>query len=246
MPMHVNESYKSKQVQVPSLMMRDDKQPPSLQLASANILLAASFRLLVWTACFLLLPQLAYSKGVQLVHQSNPKRIKKLSTEKVYIIVTKDTIYDGFIAGVNDSGLQLLRSVYSGRDTARYVFNQILIRDTVYIRPLYVIDTVVMPLADVYLISRPLIGETRYLEPFGWVFVGAVLGIAGLPATVIQDGGKMITEWFRFEMILLSASVPFIMVAGLKKEFDLRHKWRIEKQSISRLKGTEIPRNQHD
>lgn len=221
-------------------MIEDANQLRALKVVKFGMLFTSDVRLLVWIACILLFPRLAYAEGVQLVHQSNPKRTKTLSTTKVYTVVTKDTIYYNLIAGLNDEGLLLLKSVKSGKDTAISVYNQILKRDTVYIRPLYHLDTVVLPLADVYYINRPWIGEAKYLEPVGWIFIGAVMGFVGLPVSAIQGGGSQVSEWFKFEMILLSASVPFIMVAGLKKEFDLRKKWKIEKRITPHLKGLKV------
>lgn len=221
-------------------MSKDENQLQALKAVKFGMLFTSNLRLLVWIACILICPRLVYAEGVQLVHKSNPKRTKTLSATKVYTVVTKDTTYYSLIVGLNDEGLLLLKSVKSGKDTAISVYNQILKRDTVYIRPLYHLDTVVLPLADIYCINRPWIGEAKYLEPVGWIFIGAVMGIVGLPVSAIQGGSGQVSEWFKFEMILLSASVPFILVAGLKKEFDLRKKWKIEKRMTPHLKGSKV------
>lgn len=200
---------------------------------------------LVLTAFLLFIHSFAAMAQTELVlkHQRHPGRTKKLNLERVYDIKTADTTYVSRIIGFTDSTILIPARLKTGKDTVyvrSYTYTKFswdtymdkeIPRDTTItnrtVVPLYRSDTLAIQFADVCMLRRDLFRSTRWVEPFGWVLAGAVLGVVMLPVAAIDEGKQAVHDWLIFEGVLLGVSLPPIYLGTRRIKHDLRRKWKL-------------------
>ena len=179
---------------------------------------------------FLLIVLITYSNGqkkIILEHKKNSKRHKSLNLYREYTIKTNDTIYFSEIVDITDSTLSILQWIKTGRDTAYVVSKYGKVKDTTIVRPLYALDTTKILFKDILYIKKYWFKKREWLEPFGWILVGAALGVGLLPVAAIDDGVKGVKDWAQFEGTLLGVALPIIFIGTRQTKYDIQNKWKI-------------------
>ena len=167
-------------------------------------------------------------KKIFLEHKKNPKKKKNIKLEREYTIKTIDTIYYSKIVGFNDTSLSVLIWSKTNRDTVYHYKQYGNTKDTSVIRPIYKKDTTMILFSNILYLKKDWFKNKRWLEPFGWVAVGSVLGVGLLPVAAIDKGSEGIKEWAEFEAILLGISVPIIFIGTRQTKYDIKKKWNIK------------------
>lgn len=87
---------------------------------------------------------------------------------------------------------------------------------------------VTLNLSEIEMIERDLFPNRKWLEPFGYIAVGAGLALVATPFIWAFDSGEQAVEGLEFAGILAAVSVPPIYIATRKERYNLRKKWRLE------------------
>ncbi|MBT1696396.1 hypothetical protein KK083_05885 [Fulvivirgaceae bacterium PWU4] len=96
------------------------------------------------------------------------------------------------------------------------------------VAPLYRDDTTAIAFSEIQMIKKDWFKNRQWLQPFGWILIGPVVGVALLPAAAIDDGKEGVKNWAEFEGILLGIAGPPIFVGTRKTKYDLRKKWELK------------------
>jgi hypothetical protein len=94
--------------------------------------------------------------------------------------------------------------------------------------PLYRDDTTAIRFTDIKALKKDWFKNRRWMEPFGWILIGPVLGVAMLPIAAIDGGSKAVKEWAIFEGVLLGIAGPPIFIGTRKTKYNLTKKWSME------------------
>ena len=160
--------------------------------------------------------------------RNNPNKKKVLSYNTEYVIKTVNASYKSTIASFTDTSLTVTTWEKTGKDTV-YNYYQGL-KEINKSRPLYARDTIVIPFKDIQYLKKDLFSNRTWLEPFGYIGLGAGLGLVLLPIVAIDKGSAGVKEWVTFELILLAASVPPLFIGTRKVKYNLKEKWIIMTQ----------------
>jgi hypothetical protein len=85
-----------------------------------------------------------------------------------------------------------------------------------------------MEINEIELISRFKSQNRRWLEPFGYIGLGAAITLAATPVIWVADGGEKAVEGLEFAGILTLVSAPPLLIGTRKERYNLLKKWRIE------------------
>lgn len=166
-----------------------------------------------------------------LEHKSKLGKKKYLDLSREYHIQTIDTAYSyKKIVAFTDSTISITTWTKTDRDTLYfYSYSISNIKDTTYsqTQPIYKLDTIAIAFTDIKTLKKDWFKNRKWLEPFGWVAVGAVLGVAMLPVAVIDKGKEGFKEWAVFETVLIGISIPPIFIGTRKTKYDLKKKWKL-------------------
>ncbi|TKB96269.1 hypothetical protein [Pedobacter cryophilus] len=178
------------------------------------------------TTILLLIGTFAFGQDrIILQKKNNPNKHKILNDKTEYIIKTVNASYKSTIATYTDSTLTVTTFGKTGKDTI-YKYNQGL-KEINKLRPLYARNTIVIPFKEIQYIKKDLFNNRKWLEPFGYIGLGAGLGLVLLPVVAIDKGAAGVKEWVTFELILLAVSVPPIFIGTRKVTYNLKDKWVI-------------------
>ena len=164
--------------------------------------------------------------NIFLQRREKSDRTKKLKLNREYTIKTHDTTYFSKIVGHTDTTLSFTKSV-KGKDTTYTISQYGKTRDTTIVRSLWVDDTVKILFTDIEYIQKDWFANRQWLEPFGYLAVGAALGVAILPLAAAFKGVEGVKDWAEFEGIILAVSVPPLVLGTIKTKYDLKTKWSI-------------------
>ncbi len=170
-----------------------------------------------------------------LEHRTKPTKKKHLDLDRDYYIKTSDTTYSSKkIVNFNDSTISITISIKTDKDTTySYSYNISKSKDTTitYIEPIYREDTVLIAFSKVQMLKKDWFKSRRWLEPFAWIGVGAVLGVAMLPVAAIDKGNEGVKEWALVEAILIGIAAPPIFIGTRKTKYDLENKWILKTEN---------------
>jgi hypothetical protein len=177
-------------------------------------------------------------------NKRNENKVKKINLEREFEIKTNDTTYIATIIGFTDSTILIPTRQRTDKDTVyihtytykRYsksTFFQIgEARDTTVVNktvvPLYRPDTTEIHFSNIVMMRKDWFKSRRWLEPFGWIAVGSILGVALLPVAAIDEGKDGVREWAQFEAIQLGVALPPIFIGTRRSKYDLNKKWTLE------------------
>ncbi|WP_203292479.1 hypothetical protein [Luteirhabdus pelagi] len=82
-------------------------------------------------------------------------------------------------------------------------------------------------ISEIQLIKKDLFNNRKWLEPFGYIGIGAGLGLIATPFIWIFEGSKKAWEGLKFAGILASVSLPVILLGTSKNRYNLNNNWRI-------------------
>lgn len=85
-----------------------------------------------------------------------------------------------------------------------------------------------MRINEIELISRFKSQNRRWLEPFGYIGLGAAITLAATPVIWIADGGEQAVNGLEFAGILTAVSAPPLLIGTRQERYNLLKKWRIE------------------
>jgi hypothetical protein len=162
-----------------------------------------------------------------LEHKTKPGKIKNLNLERVYTIRTIDKTFYSNIIDFTDTALSIIVWANTGKDTTYYVKHYGNLNDTTIVRPIYAKDTLEIFFSDIKNLEKDWFKNRKWLEPFGWIAAGAVLGFGILPFAAIKSK-ESVKEWVEFQAILLGVSLPVIFIGTRKTKYDIEKKWDIK------------------
>ena len=188
--------------------------------------------------------QVVFVNAQELIFQHRTKvhRTKRVSLTREYGFQINDTTYYyGRIVGFTDSTLLLpIRkkedSVYTTTRTSREYWRnpstgKYEAEDTTVIVtsvvPIYKSDTITISFADIKVMRKGWFKSDRWLEPFGWVIVGCVVGVVALPVAAIEDGKRGVRDWATAEAVALGVSIPIILLGNGATKYNLTEKWSL-------------------
>jgi hypothetical protein len=167
-----------------------------------------------------------------LEHKSKPSKKKYLDLNREYYIKTIDTTYSyKRIIGFSDTTILIPTWTKTSRDTTySYSYKISQTKDTTrtYKRPIYRQDTVVILFSDIKTLKKDWFKNRKWLEPFGWLAIGAAMGAVLLPVGAIDKGAEGVKEWAAFEAVLVGISIPPIFIGTRKTKYDLKNKWTLK------------------
>jgi|GEM_PF-3445830 len=82
-------------------------------------------------------------------------------------------------------------------------------------------------LTAIHKIKRDRFDNTRWLEPFGYIAIGAGLALAAVPIVWIFDGGVKALEGLAFAGMLSAVSFPAILIGTSKRGFNVKERWSL-------------------
>lgn len=179
-----------------------------------------------------------------LQHKKHEHKTKLLNLERDFDIKTTDTIfYSKKIIAFNDSTLSILTERRIGQDTVNgitytrttYSKSNFLRlgepRDTLIterrISPIYRTDTTAILFSEIKTIKKDWFVKRGWLEPFGYIAIGSVLGIGLLPVAAIEEGKEGVRDWAILEGMILCFSLPPIFIGTRKTKYNLSKKWKL-------------------
>lgn len=168
-----------------------------------------------------------YSQDLVLQQVLDQNNIVRLPLDREYTIKVSDTTYRSGIYNLTDSTLSIVCWKDTGKDSAYYYPNYFKGRDTTIIRRVFVEDTIAILYSNIQYIQKDWLKNKRWLEPFGWMGVGAILGIGLFPVAAIEDGTKGVKDLAIIEGILIGGFGSALFIATRKTTYDLRNKWKI-------------------
>ena len=170
---------------------------------------------------------------IMLQHNSNPKKFKLLDSVSQYIIKTEKASYKSRIITFTGSTLTVSTDVKAGYDTI-YNYNQGF-KKAIKVGPIFIRTDIKIAFADITYIKRDLFRNRKWLEPFGYLAIGAGLSTVLLPIAAIDKGSQGVKEWAVFAGILLAVSGPPVFIGTRKVTYNLNNKWSIKtKKNIAR------------
>jgi len=161
---------------------------------------------------------------IVLQNRAKPTKTKKLKLDRVFTVKTNNTTYYSEIINVTDTTLSVIRKVKTDRDTT-YTYSIGKGKDTTRLVPLYINDTSVILLTDIQYLQKDWFENRRWIEPFAWLGIGAVLGSVALPYAVFYKGGDEFKNWAILEGVLIGVSAPAIFIGTRTSKYDLKNKW---------------------
>ncbi|GAB4450146.1 MAG: hypothetical protein OHK0036_08270 [Bacteroidia bacterium] len=157
---------------------------------------------------------------------------KYLDLDRKYYIKMSDTTYlYKKIVGFTDTTISITTWTKANKDTTySYLYKISKTRDTVYTytRPIYRQDTIAIAFTDIKALKKDWFKNRSWLAPFGWVAIGAAMGVVFLPIAAIDKGVEGVKKWAVFEGILIGISVPPIFIGTRKTKYDLEKKWTLK------------------
>jgi hypothetical protein len=94
--------------------------------------------------------------------------------------------------------------------------------------PVYKPDTITISFGDIKVMRKGWFKGDRWLEPFGWVIVGCVVGVAALPVAAIEDGKRGVRDWATAEGVALGVSIPIVLLGNGETKYNLTKKWSLK------------------
>jgi hypothetical protein len=82
--------------------------------------------------------------------------------------------------------------------------------------------------SDIKTLKKDWFKNRKWLEPFGWLAIGAAMGAVLLPVGAIDKGAEGVKEWAAFEAVLVGISIPPIFIGTRKTKYDLKNKWTLK------------------
>ena len=79
----------------------------------------------------------------------------------------------------------------------------------------------------IHKIKKDRFTNRRWLEPFGYIGIGAGLALVATPFIWIFDGAAKAQEGLEFAGILASVSFPVILIGTSKRSFKLKGNWTL-------------------
>jgi hypothetical protein len=188
--------------------------------------------LLTLTFLFFSLTNVVGQDKLFLEHKSKLGKKKYLNLDREYYIKTSDTTYScKKIVGFTDTTISITTWTKTDRDTTySYSYKITKTKDTTYTytQPIYRQDTIAIAFTEIQTLKKDWFKNRRWLEPFGWIAIGAAMGVVLLPVAAIDKGAEGVREWAVFEAILIGASVPSIFIGTRKTKYDLTNKWTLK------------------
>lgn len=165
-----------------------------------------------------------------LQHRDKINRYKKLYLDRAYAIKTTDTIYHSKILSFSDTSITITRWIRGMQtDTTHYKnYRGKMGKDTTIISRKYIADTLAIASSHILYIKKDWFKNREWLEPFGWVAIGSVMGVALLPFAALDKGREGVNEWLSFEGMLLAICVPPIILGTRTTKYNLTKKWKIK------------------
>lgn len=80
---------------------------------------------------------------------------------------------------------------------------------------------------DIYKIKIDRFEDTRWLEPFSYMLIGAGFTLVAIPFIWIFDGGKQASDGLEFAGTLASVSSTAILIGKSRKSFNLKTNWSL-------------------
>ena len=186
------------------------------------------------TLLFFSLANLVGQNRLVLEHKSKPSKKKYLDLDREYHIKTNDTTYPyKKIVSFNDTTILITTWTKTNRDTTySYSHKVTKTRDTTYTyaQPIYKQDTIIISFADFQTLKKDWFNNRKWLEPFGWLAIGAAMGVVLLPIAAIDKGAEGVREWAVFEAILIGISAPPIFIGTRKTKYDFSKKWTLKSE----------------
>ncbi|MES2838278.1 MAG: hypothetical protein V4667_12185 [Bacteroidota bacterium] len=165
-------------------------------------------------------------------HKSKSSKKKYLNLDREFYIKTKDTTYSyKKIIGFTDSTILIPTWTKTGKDTIyTYTYKISKSKDTNYtqVRPRYKQDTIVILFSKIQSIKKDWFKNRHWLEPFGYLAIGGVIGVVFLPIAAIDKGAEGVKEWAIFEGIIVAICAPPIFIGTRKTKYDLNKKWTLK------------------
>jgi len=179
-------------------------------------------------------------RQLTLQHRWKSQRTKVIKLDRIFQIQTADTAYFSNIIGFTDSTILIPIRTPTGKDSVyvrsyhyqKYSKNSPGFgKDTTIVNrtvvPLYRSDTLVIAFTEILWLKKDWFNDTRWLEPFGWVLAGSILGVAMLPVAAIDEGAEGVRNWASFEAVLLAVALPPIFIGSRRTKYDLKKKWKL-------------------
>ena len=156
--------------------------------------------LLIFITLFLSVSLYGQEKAIELVHKrKNKVELIKLNSSVVIVTFDKKKIR-GTLIDLNENSLTIRNNIG--------------------------IESMIDMLA-IHKIKKDRFKNRRWLEPFGYVGIGAGLALVATPFIWIFDGGAKAQEGLEFAGILASVSFPAILIGTSKRSFNLKRNWII-------------------
>ena len=156
--------------------------------------------LLLFTTLFLSVSVFSQEKTIELVHKKRNKvELIKLNSPIVLVMTEKRKIR-GTLIDFDKNNLTI-------RDNKGIVNN--------------------IDILTIHKIKRDRFKNRRWLEPFGYIGIGAGLALVATPFIWIFDGGAKAQEGLEFAGILASVSFPVILIGKSKRSFNVKKNWTL-------------------
>jgi hypothetical protein len=151
-----------------------------------------------------------------LEQRGKPEKTKELEFDREYHFHLLDTTYYyRKILGISSDTIMVTTWVMNPRKIEG---------DTL---PYMVQDTLRISKSDIEIIRKDWFKSRKWLEPFGYVLIGAAMGVILLPVAAIDEGSDGVQQWLLFEAVLLGISLPPLFIGTRRTKYDLNKKWRI-------------------
>ena len=167
-----------------------------------------------------------------LEYKSKPSKKKYLDLKRYYYIKTTDTTYSyKKIVGFSDTTISITTWTKTDKDsTYSYSYKISKTKDTTYTytQPIYIQDTIVISFTEIQTLKKDWFKNREWLEGFGWLALGAPMGVVLLPIAAIDKGAEGVKEWAVFEGIIVAVCAPPIFIGTRKTKYDLTKKWTLK------------------
>jgi hypothetical protein len=171
-------------------------------------------------------PFLLSAQSVLLIHnRKNPVKTKRLELDRLYVIKTVDTLYSTRIVDYTDSTIRITKAVKT-KDSAIHItrYPNPNANDTSYYR-LWRNDTVSISFKDIISLEKDVLKNRRWLEPFGYLAVGGVLGLVLIPISAVAYGPEDAVNVAVPVLSILAVTLPVIYFGTRKTKYDMQKEW---------------------
>jgi hypothetical protein len=166
--------------------------------------------------------------------KGNSSKTRILKTNRTYTIKTSDTIYyHKNVIALTDTSLQTTKSVKTQDSIMRITkYPNPLANDTTYER-VWRTDTFDISFCELIYIEKFVFKNTKWVEPFLWIGVGAALGTILIPISAIAYGPDEAKNVAVPVLSTLGICATVVFVASRTITYDMQDDWKFIKTTAT-------------